>query len=170
MELSVENLCSVLVRSKLLSPDEVKALYQRWKLESKEGRGDAGQFGKWLVAREHLTSHQVAQALQTLLAEPPEATRGKPPASVTERTPEPPPSEPFNFAVVPLTPPGKRAKETPRPTADVELVVVECPVKSPVSGGGRFHLSVRDWLMLSIGAGAVVAMALAGMFVARLGS
>src|SRR5437588_11654140 len=89
-----------------------------------------------------------------------EASR-KAPASVTDRTPEPPPAEPFNFAVVPLTPPGKRAKETPRPNADVELVVVESPTQVPAAAGGRFCLTLRDWLMLSIGAGAVLAVALA---------
>jgi serine/threonine protein kinase len=58
MELSVPNLCSLLVRSRLCSPDEIKAIYQRWLSEAKDAPEDAEQFGKWLAARQYVTEYQ----------------------------------------------------------------------------------------------------------------
>jgi serine/threonine protein kinase len=58
MDLSVENLCGLLMRSKLLPPEEVKALYQRWLAEAGDQAASPAHFSKWLVARQVLTEHQ----------------------------------------------------------------------------------------------------------------
>jgi serine/threonine protein kinase len=62
MEFTVENVCGLLIRSKLLSPDEVRAMYQRWQAEVKDAKDAAnlGQFSKWLTANRYLTEYQVA--------------------------------------------------------------------------------------------------------------
>ncbi|GIW79917.1 MAG: hypothetical protein KatS3mg105_1724 [Gemmatales bacterium] len=58
MDLTVENLCSLLVRSKLLTQDGVKAMYQRWQQESKGSPTSASYFGKWLVSNHYVTPYQ----------------------------------------------------------------------------------------------------------------
>jgi serine/threonine protein kinase len=60
MDYSVENLCGLLIRSKLLNPDDVKAMYQRWLAEAKEAATNATQFSKWLVAHHYVTEYQAA--------------------------------------------------------------------------------------------------------------
>lgn len=63
MELTVQNMCGLLIRSRLLTPDGVKAMYTRWQADAKNNQGDVAQFGKWLAANHYLTSYQ-----STLLA------------------------------------------------------------------------------------------------------
>jgi serine/threonine protein kinase len=63
MDFTVENICGFLIRSRLLSPDEVKGLYQRWLSETKE-TGNVGQFAKWLVASKYVTEYQAALLLK----------------------------------------------------------------------------------------------------------
>jgi serine/threonine protein kinase len=63
MDLTVENLCGLLIRSRLIQADDVKALYQRWKTDAKEERADTGQFSQWLVSQQYVTAYQA-----TLLA------------------------------------------------------------------------------------------------------
>jgi serine/threonine protein kinase len=58
MEFTVQNVCGLLIRSKLLSPDEVKVMYQRWLGEAGAAAGDLGQFTKWLVAKHYVTEYQ----------------------------------------------------------------------------------------------------------------
>lgn len=58
MEFSVENICGLLIRSRLLSAEEVKTMYQRWQNESRGTSPDAVPFGKWLVANQYVTSYQ----------------------------------------------------------------------------------------------------------------
>src|SRR5947209_8014016 len=60
MEFTVENICGLLIRSKLLSPDQVKAMYHRWLADVKESKDAAnlGQFSKWLTANRYLTEYQ----------------------------------------------------------------------------------------------------------------
>ena len=60
MELTVQNMCGLLIRSRLLTPDGVKAMYTRWQADAKNAQGDVGQFGKWLAANHYLTSYQSA--------------------------------------------------------------------------------------------------------------
>ncbi len=58
MEFSVENVCGLLIRSKLLNPDGVKAMYQRWQGDAGENAGNLGQFTRWLVAKQYVTEYQ----------------------------------------------------------------------------------------------------------------
>jgi serine/threonine protein kinase len=58
MELTVQNVYGLLLRSKLLSPDEVKALYARWQQESGAEVGDLTRFASWIVANKYLTEYQ----------------------------------------------------------------------------------------------------------------
>jgi serine/threonine protein kinase len=60
MELTVQNMCGLLIRSKLLTPDGVKAMYARWQADAKTAQGDVAQFGKWLAANQYITSYQSA--------------------------------------------------------------------------------------------------------------
>jgi serine/threonine protein kinase len=60
MEFTVENVCGLLIRSKLLSSDEVKAMYQRWLAEAKDTPADLGRFSKWLTANRFLTDYQAS--------------------------------------------------------------------------------------------------------------
>ncbi len=58
MELTVQNVYGLLLRSKLLSIDESKALYARWQLEAKESSTNLAQFASWMVANKYLTEYQ----------------------------------------------------------------------------------------------------------------
>jgi serine/threonine protein kinase len=58
MDFSVENLCGLLIRSKLLSPDEVKTVYQGWQTAARDNASNAPQFLRWLVSNQHLTEYQ----------------------------------------------------------------------------------------------------------------
>jgi serine/threonine protein kinase len=61
MELTVENICGLLIRSRLLTPDEVKGMYQRWQAEAKGSAASSlGKFSKWLVANQFVTEYQAA--------------------------------------------------------------------------------------------------------------
>jgi serine/threonine protein kinase len=63
MELTVQNVYGLLLRSKLLSIDEAKAMYTRWQQEAKDSSGDLAHFASWMVANKYLTEYQA-----TLLA------------------------------------------------------------------------------------------------------
>ena len=58
MEFKVENLCGFLIRSKLMTPDEMLAMRQRWQTEAKGDWSQATPFLKWLVAKNYLTEYQ----------------------------------------------------------------------------------------------------------------
>lgn len=60
MELTIENMCGLLIRSRLLTPDGVRTMYARWQAESKNATSDVAQFGKWLTANHYLTGYQSA--------------------------------------------------------------------------------------------------------------
>jgi serine/threonine protein kinase len=57
MALTVQNVYGLVLRSKLLPPDEAKAMLQRWQEEAKGG-GDLDRFRGWLVANRYLTEYQ----------------------------------------------------------------------------------------------------------------
>jgi serine/threonine protein kinase len=59
MEFSVQNVCGLLIRSKLMSPDEVKTMYARWLAEAKDG-GNLGLFSKWLSSNHYVTDYQAS--------------------------------------------------------------------------------------------------------------
>jgi serine/threonine protein kinase len=60
MDFSVENLCGLLIRSKLLTPDEIKGIYQGWLDAAKDNAASAPQFLRWLISNEHLTEYQAS--------------------------------------------------------------------------------------------------------------
>src|SRR5262245_42986889 len=59
MELSVQNVYGLLIRSRLLALDDAKKMYERWTREVKDA-GDVGRFAKWMVANQFLTEYQAA--------------------------------------------------------------------------------------------------------------
>src|SRR5262249_29663522 len=58
MEYSVENVCGLLIRSKLLNPDDVKTMYARWQSDAKAAAGNLAAFSRWLVAHQYVTDYQ----------------------------------------------------------------------------------------------------------------
>ena len=58
MEFTVQNLCGFLIRSKLMSPDGMRAMSQRWQAEAKENSANLAQFTKWLIANKYVTEYQ----------------------------------------------------------------------------------------------------------------
>src|SRR5437763_12181599 len=58
--MNVKPVCTLLARSRLMPPDEVKALHRRWRAEAKDkaARHDLRRFRKWLVARHYVTPYQ----------------------------------------------------------------------------------------------------------------
>jgi eukaryotic-like serine/threonine-protein kinase len=59
MESTVEGLCKAVARSRLLRPDAVRGLYQRWLREAKESAPDFKRFTRWLVTNQFLSEYQV---------------------------------------------------------------------------------------------------------------
>lgn len=57
MELTVQNVYGLLLRSKLLPPDEAKAMFARWQREAKDA-GNLAQFASWMTANKYLTEYQ----------------------------------------------------------------------------------------------------------------
>ncbi|MBI3410151.1 MAG: serine/threonine protein kinase, partial [Planctomycetes bacterium] len=60
MDFTIENVCGFLIRSRLMTADEMRAMYQRW-TESRDGRefgADLGRFSRWLVANNFVTDYQ----------------------------------------------------------------------------------------------------------------
>ncbi|HXG12992.1 MAG TPA: serine/threonine-protein kinase [Gemmataceae bacterium] len=58
MELSVQNIYGLLIRSKLLPLEDAKAMYQRWQNEAGEAVHDASRFTRWMVANQYVTEYQ----------------------------------------------------------------------------------------------------------------
>src|SRR5260370_19997145 len=58
MKFTVENVCGLLIGSKLLAHEEVRAIYTRWQGEARAGATDLTQFTRWLVAHEYVTDYQ----------------------------------------------------------------------------------------------------------------
>lgn len=57
MELTVQNVYGLLLRSKLLPPDEAKAMFARWHQEAKDA-GNLSQFASWMASNKYLTEYQ----------------------------------------------------------------------------------------------------------------
>ena len=60
MELTVNNVYGLILRSKLMKPEEAKIVLDRWKEESKTTQGDVSKFAAWLVSRKHVTEYQAS--------------------------------------------------------------------------------------------------------------
>ena len=60
MELTVQNVYGLLLRSKLLSIDDARAMYARWQAEAKDAAGNLTRFASWLVANKYTTEYQAS--------------------------------------------------------------------------------------------------------------
>jgi serine/threonine protein kinase len=58
MDYTVENICGLLIRSKLLTADEVKTVYQGWVVDAKDAYSNVQQFTRWLAAKQYVTEYQ----------------------------------------------------------------------------------------------------------------
>ncbi len=58
MELTVQNVYGLLLRSKLLSLDEAKSMLTRWQEEAKDSASNVAQFASWMVANKFVTEYQ----------------------------------------------------------------------------------------------------------------
>jgi serine/threonine protein kinase len=59
MDLSVQNVFGLLIRSRLLPMDDARKMYDRWMAESKNPT-DVGGFAKWMVANRYVTDYQAS--------------------------------------------------------------------------------------------------------------
>ncbi|MCS7166875.1 MAG: protein kinase [Gemmatales bacterium] len=62
MAYTVENYCGLIMRSKLLSPEAVQELCNRWRESARDPR-DTKAFARWLVQNQYLTEYQAALLL-----------------------------------------------------------------------------------------------------------
>jgi serine/threonine protein kinase len=60
MELTVQNVYGLLLRSKLLPLEEARAMFARWQEESRENFGNLVKFASWMVANRYLTEYQAS--------------------------------------------------------------------------------------------------------------
>jgi hypothetical protein len=59
MESSVETLCNLIAKTKLLPPEKLRSVLPLWKRQPGHDKPDASQrFAKWLVSRGELTAYQ----------------------------------------------------------------------------------------------------------------
>jgi serine/threonine protein kinase len=64
METSVQSLCNMLSRSRLVPTAEVRGVYQRWVQEAKDVAADTNRFAKWLIANRYITEFQASLLLR----------------------------------------------------------------------------------------------------------
>lgn len=64
MDFTAENVCGFLIRSKLMTPEEMKNMYQRWQAEVKDPAPSIQTFLKWLVAKDYVTEYQAGLLLK----------------------------------------------------------------------------------------------------------
>jgi serine/threonine protein kinase len=64
METSVQSLCNLLAKSRLMPAPEVRLVYQRWVQEAQASAADPGRFAKWLVANKYVTEFQSSLLLK----------------------------------------------------------------------------------------------------------
>jgi eukaryotic-like serine/threonine-protein kinase len=58
MEFKVENLCGFLIRSKLMTANEMLVMRQRWQAEARGNATQVSLFLKWLVGKNYVTEYQ----------------------------------------------------------------------------------------------------------------
>lgn len=63
MELTVQNVYGLLLRSNLLSAEDAKVMFARWQAEARDRANDPTRFASWMVANRYVTDYQA-----TLLA------------------------------------------------------------------------------------------------------
>jgi serine/threonine protein kinase len=57
---TVENICGLLIRSRLMTPDEMRAMYQRWQDKAGGETSQLPAFLRWLVASGYVTEYQAS--------------------------------------------------------------------------------------------------------------
>src|SRR6476659_10468193 len=60
MELTVQNVFGLLLRSKLLSVEEARAMFARWQEEAREAATNLSRFASWMVSNRYVTEYQAA--------------------------------------------------------------------------------------------------------------
>jgi serine/threonine protein kinase len=60
MELTVQNVYGLLLRSKLLPLDQAKTMYDRWNADARDAAGNLQAFTRWVVAHRYLTDYQAS--------------------------------------------------------------------------------------------------------------
>jgi serine/threonine protein kinase len=58
MELTVQNVYGLLLRSRLLSLEEARTMFARWQEEAKEQSTNLAKFASWMVANRYVTEYQ----------------------------------------------------------------------------------------------------------------
>src|SRR5271165_3630224 len=58
MSFTPQNVCGFLIRSKLMSAEAMRAMFQLWLTDAKENAENLAQFTKWLVAHNYVTEYQ----------------------------------------------------------------------------------------------------------------
>jgi len=58
MELTVQNVYGLLLRSKLLSINDARTMYSRWQQEAKDASTNLARFASWMVSHKYLTEYQ----------------------------------------------------------------------------------------------------------------
>ena len=79
MELTVQNVYGLLLRSKLLSIDDCKTMFARWQEESRDGSTNLTKFAGWMVANRFVTDYQatlLARGTPTGSSSPVQPTKG----------------------------------------------------------------------------------------------
>jgi hypothetical protein len=62
MASSVESMCNLLARSRLLTADRIRTLYQRWRSTARDP-ANLTRFSRWLVDNGHVTEYQMGLLL-----------------------------------------------------------------------------------------------------------
>jgi serine/threonine protein kinase len=57
---SVENICGFLIRGRLMTPEDMRAMYQRWQTTAGTRSSELDGFLKWLVATGYVTDYQAS--------------------------------------------------------------------------------------------------------------
>jgi serine/threonine protein kinase len=60
MELSVQSLYGLLIRSRLLSLADAQAMFKRWQDEASEDTANTARFAKWMVSNKYVTEYQAS--------------------------------------------------------------------------------------------------------------
>src|SRR5439155_425930 len=61
---AVENICGFLIRGGLMTPNEMRAMYQRWQAEAGADLADLPRRMQWLVATDYVTEYQAGLLAQ----------------------------------------------------------------------------------------------------------
>jgi serine/threonine protein kinase len=60
MELTVQNVYGLLLRSRLMSLGEAQAMYARWQEEAKDAATNLSKFASWMVSHQYVTDYQAS--------------------------------------------------------------------------------------------------------------